>query len=306
VQAQDASAATLAVRVRSAGLTAADVEHARLGTRSVVRTWCMRGTLHLVATEDLGWLLTLLGPVFVEASRSRLTQLKLDEDTCAKGIRIIRNALAKQGPLIRHELARQLAPRGINTVGQAPIHLIGQAALQGIVCLGPDRGAKPTYVLIENWIGRQRAMSPDAARAELAHRYLNAYGPAGPHDLAAWSGLTIREARTAWKFIVDQLIEVEVAGRPAWMLKTQAAWLDEPPARHPIVRLLPSFDTYLLGYSSRDLAVAPRRAAAGGSGRQAARQRDALLFAAGESFTSRVSKPVRPTSANAACACCRI
>src|SRR5919202_160971 len=56
VQAQDPAAAALAVRARGAGLTAAGVERARVEERSVVRTWCMRGTLHLVATEDLGWL----------------------------------------------------------------------------------------------------------------------------------------------------------------------------------------------------------------------------------------------------------
>src|SRR5690348_15779445 len=65
LQAQDLRAATLAIRVRSAGLVAADVEHARLQERSVIRTWGLRGTLHLLATEDLSWLLPLIGPTFV-------------------------------------------------------------------------------------------------------------------------------------------------------------------------------------------------------------------------------------------------
>jgi len=63
------------------------------------------------------------------------------------------------------------------------------------------------------------------------------------------------KTRAAWQNIADQLIEVEISGRPAWMLKTCAAWLDEPPANAPTVRLLPRFDTYLLGYQNRDLAV---------------------------------------------------
>src|SRR4051812_21085241 len=61
MQAQEAPAAALAVRARSQGLTAAGVEAARVAARAVVRTWAMRGTLHLVATADLGWLLALLG-----------------------------------------------------------------------------------------------------------------------------------------------------------------------------------------------------------------------------------------------------
>ncbi|HET7639587.1 MAG TPA: crosslink repair DNA glycosylase YcaQ family protein, partial [Ktedonobacteraceae bacterium] len=103
IQAQEAPAAALAVRVRSTGLVATDIERARVEDRSVIRTWGPRGTLHLLATEDLGWLLPLLGPVFVAGARRRREELGLDEDTCVRGIRIISNILAHQGPLIRAE-----------------------------------------------------------------------------------------------------------------------------------------------------------------------------------------------------------
>ena len=74
----------------------------------------------------------------------------------------------------------------------------------------------------------------------------------------AWSGLPVSKIRAAWQHIADQLIEVEVAGSPAWMLKSQPALLDEPQPRSPIVCLLPYFDTYLLGYQNRDLCVPPQ------------------------------------------------
>src|SRR5579859_2204355 len=109
IQAQDTSAAPLAVRVRSVGLMVTDVEYARVRERSVVRTWGPRGTLHLLAAEDLSWLLSLLGPVFVAGSRRRRTELGLDEDTCTRGIRIIRNVLGNHGPSTRAELVEQLA-----------------------------------------------------------------------------------------------------------------------------------------------------------------------------------------------------
>src|SRR6266699_3704811 len=104
LQSQDAFAATLAVRVRSAGLVAADVEHARIQERSVVRTWGLRGTLHLLATEDLSWLLPLIGPTFVALDRRRRAELGLDEDTCRRGIQIIRQVLSSRGPLTRDKL----------------------------------------------------------------------------------------------------------------------------------------------------------------------------------------------------------
>jgi uncharacterized protein YcaQ len=260
VQAQDAPAAALAVRARSTRLTVADVERARVQERSIVRTWCMRGTLHLVAADDIGWLLPLFGPIFAKADRRRRAQLGLDDDASAKGVRVIREALARQGPLTRAEIAKELTRRGVPAEGQATIHLIGLAALQGIVCQGPDRNAKPAYTLLDDWIDRGRALPANTAQAELARRYLDAYGPAGPDDLAHWSGLPIGEARAAWKLVAGELIEVKVTGQPAWMLKSRAAWLSRPPTRSPIVRLLPSFDTYLLGYRSRDLALSPEYA----------------------------------------------
>ena len=89
IQAQEVPAAALAVRVRSVGLVAANVEHARVQEHSVARTWGLRGTLHLLAAEDLSWLLPLLGPVFIAGGWRRRAELGLDEETCAKGIRII-------------------------------------------------------------------------------------------------------------------------------------------------------------------------------------------------------------------------
>ncbi len=258
--AQDPSAPALAVRARCSGLVAADVERARVQERSTVRTWCMRGTLHVLATEDINWLLPLLGPIFVRSDERRRLELGLDEDTCVRGMRVMQEALSGRGPLTRAELVDELGIRGIRLVGQAAPHLIARAALQSLICLGPDRGTKPTYVLLEDWIGRAPAPSREAGLAELARRYLGAYGPAGPDDLAAWSGLPIGEARRACGLISRQLAEVEVAGRPAWTLVERGGGRDEEAFSPPTVRLIPGFDPYLLGYRTRELVVAPRYA----------------------------------------------
>jgi len=261
IQAQDTSAATLAVRVRSVGLVATDVEQARVHHRTIIRTWGPRGTLHLLASDDIGWLLSLFGPVFVAGDRRRREELGLDEEVCARGIHIIRNVLANQGPLTRAELFEQLADQGIHLEGQARPHLLGRAALEGLICLGPDRGTEPTYVLQKDWIDQEYTghdLSEDEAYAELTRRYLSAYGPATPGDQAVWSGLPISKTRAAWQRIENELLEVETASSPIWILKTYEEWLDELPADIPIVRLLPRFDIYLLGYQKRDLAVSPQ------------------------------------------------
>src|SRR6266568_6889986 len=263
IQAQDASAATLAVRPRSVGLAVTDVEQAQVHDRSIIRTWGPSGTLHMLASDDIGWLLPLLGPVFVAGDRRRREELGLSEDMCVRGMRIIRNVLSNQGPLTRTELIEHLATNGIRLEGQARPHLLARAALEGLICLGPDRGTEPTYVLLNDWIDHDRtghSLSEDEAYAELTRRYLSAYGPATPGDQAAWSGLPLSKTRAAWQGIEDGLLEVETASSRAWMLKTHEERLVELPADIPIVHLLPRFDIYLLGYQKRDLAVQPQYA----------------------------------------------
>src|SRR5690348_17482238 len=109
IQAQDTRAAELAIRVRSVGIVTADVEQARIQDRSIIRTWGPRGTLHLLATEDVGWLLSLLGPVFIAGDSRRRAELGLDEETCVTLIAVLRDMLANHGPLTRAELVEQLA-----------------------------------------------------------------------------------------------------------------------------------------------------------------------------------------------------
>lgn len=258
IQAQELPSAALAIRVRTTGLVATDVELARIEERSVIRTWGLRGTLHLLATEDTGWLLPFLGPVFIAGDRRRRVELGLDEETCARAIHILRDILANQAPLTRAELVEQLANHSIRLEGQARPHLLSCAALEGVICFGPNRGTEPTYVLLNDWLSQKdigHPLSEDAAYRELTRSYLHAYGPATPEDQAMWSGLSLRKTRAAWQHLADELLEVNIAGSSAWMLKSHAAWLDELSPSASIVHLLPRYDIYLLGYQNRDLAV---------------------------------------------------
>lgn len=267
LQAQDAAAVTLSVRPRSHNLTAADVKQAIEVERSVVRTWAMRGTLHLVAADDLGWMLSLFGPVFSKGTRRRRLELGLDDALSEKAVQAIDEILAASGPLTRAELAEQLDARGIPTAGQAIAHAVGYAAMQGVLCFGPDRNGKPTYARLDDWVKRPPAPSQEEALHELVRRYLAAYGPATTADLAAWSGLPMVQVRQAWESIAGEVLEVEIDDRLAWMLQAHAERLEGRPPQGPIVRLLPAFDTYLLGYASRDWMLEPayaKRVNAGG------------------------------------------
>ncbi|HEY0492355.1 MAG TPA: winged helix DNA-binding domain-containing protein [Candidatus Dormibacteraeota bacterium] len=256
LQAQLLSAAYLGVRVRSRGLLVDDISRALARDRSIVRSWLFRGTLHLVAADDLRWLVRLLGPVFARGSGSRQAQLGLTGDIKARGVNALRRILAGAGPLTRGELVDRLSSAGIvlDPKSQAPIHLIRLAALQGILCLGPDRpDGKQTYVLLDDWVPASKGIKREAALAELALRYFRAYGPATIDDLAAFSGLTLSEAREAALLTRADLAHVTVAAKPAFIARqTDTSLVGNT---HVATRLLPAFDTYLLGYRRRDLAV---------------------------------------------------
>jgi hypothetical protein len=267
LQAQEPEAAALGVRARSTGLVLADVEKARLEQRTVVRTWGWRYTLHLLEAEDFGWWLPLFGPVNIQGSRSRRAELGLDAETGEQGSKLVRQVLAEHGPLTRASLVSKLSQRGLSLGGQAVPHLLGYTASQGHLCLGPDSGSEPTYVLVEDWLPTRPAvnLSGEAAYRELVLRYLSAYGPADQDDMLRWSGLPARELKAAWKACASRLVEVDYAGRRLWLLPGKLEELEEK--AQPVVKLLPRYDNFLLGYLNRDALLSPefsRRINAGG------------------------------------------
>lgn len=228
VQAQDGRAARLAVRARTSGATASTVD-AAIARREVVCTWAMRGTLHLLAAEDIRWIVALLGPRFVARTAGRRRQLGLDDATCARGVDALRDVLSASSPLTRAELVTGLAERGLrlDPKSQAPAHLVGYAAMLGVVCRGPEAPAgEPTYVLLDDWLGEQPPVSDDAALARLAERYLAGFGPAAPEDFAAWSGLPVGRARQGFAALDRRLTPASRRGESGFLLSA-----DVPPNR---------------------------------------------------------------------------
>jgi hypothetical protein len=240
VQAQDLRSAKLALRARTEGLAAADVDRALSRDRSLVVAWLCRGTLHLVSPDDYPWVLSLTAPTRMANSRRRLAQEGVSPDDAARAMDVIGRALADEGPLIRSQLAERLEAEGIRTQGQAAAHLAMLSALRGISVLGPLTENGQAFVLTRDWLGEQPSPPDrDTALKELARRYLAAHAPATDADLAAWSGLPLRDARAG----LSAVSHVE----------------PDPPERiEP--RLLPAFDPYLLGWKDRSFAVPAKHA----------------------------------------------
>lgn len=226
LQAQDVRAAEFAARNR--GLSA-------LG----VRTWAMRGTLHLLHPEDAGWVVGLLGPRFIAAGKRRRDQLGLDDELCERALGALQEILRE--PRDRAGIVRALGECGIvlDPKSQAPAHLMAFAAHRGVV----RRGVDDLYALADFADHEPRGLG------ELFRRYLGAYGPASVEDFASWSGLRLAEVR---RVVLDGVSETGFG-----LVLDGVA-----PARSVrAVALLGHFDTYLLGYRDRSLALPPEFAA---------------------------------------------
>jgi hypothetical protein len=244
VQGQDSRGFRLAVRARTEGLTAVDVERALGEDRSLLVTWLNRGTLHLVRSEDYPWLQALTTPPLLSSSVRRLRQEGVSEAKAERAVATIERALGDEGPLTRVELRERIDAAGVRTDGQAMIHLLFLAALRGIAVRGPMIGKQHAYVLVRDWLGEAPPIDREKALAELARRYLVGHQPATDRDLAKWAGLPLRDARAGLQAIGSELEEGE--GGLVGLAKRPAAEKLPPP------RLLGAFDPVLLGWTSRE------------------------------------------------------
>jgi hypothetical protein len=208
-----------------------------------VVTWVNRGTLHFVCPEDVHWLVALTGPTQANAVRRRLALDGIEPARAERAIRTIARALADDGPLTRGQLVERT---GIE--GQAFIHVAFAAAYRGVMVRGPLAGRRHAYVRTEDWIGPPpRRVDRDASLAELARRYLAAFGPATESDLAYWSGLPKRDARAGLQAIAKELTEHDDG---LVDLKKRRAAPDRAPSK-----LLALWDNYLLGWKDRSFQI---------------------------------------------------
>ena len=264
-QAQDVYAGPQQFRSRSRKLTAAEVARARTDDRSLLRTWVMRMTIHLIPTEDAAWWLPLFEPGIERWSRRRLEQLGLTRAKQDRALRVIANALAEDGPMTRSEARERVAAAGIELNQQTGMHIALSSVVSGIACLGPDRGAQVCLVRREDWLGKLRRLDRGKALAELARVYTRAFAPASERDLAYWSGLGLRDVRAGLESIASEIEEVRVGEET---LLAPRGGLPRLP-RTGQVRMLGNFDTYLLGWKDRSFSVAGEHALhvkAGGGG----------------------------------------
>jgi hypothetical protein len=225
VQAQDLRAAALALRSRVPGLTRSAISAAPL-----LRTWTVRGTVHLIATSDRPWLHALFAKRNLRVFGARFERFGIAEEVNAMRRDVVE--LCAELPRDRPSLLAALVERGHPSLEQGPINtFVPWLSAQGLIvtdATGLLHAADPPP-----------AVDPDEALAILGARYRAGYGPCDAHDLAKWSSLPITQARRALEHAGPQN-DID-----AWPTD------DTPPCL-----LLAAFDTLMLGYRTREPFVA--------------------------------------------------
>ena len=260
MQGQDLLASLWAVGIRS-GATLPQVE-AGFNAGDLIRSWPMRGTLHVVAAEDIGWIQKLTTPSLLGPSlQRRWGQLGLTAAVAEQARTLALDILQGGTALGRDDFLVGMANRGLAVEAQWKYHLTWYLSQTGTLVFGPLVDGEHQLVLADEWIKHPRLLEGDDALAELAFRYVSSHGPVAVEDFSWWCGLGKRKVCSALALAGDRLVsDQDEDGRTLWfspeLLDTASP--DEPES----IRLLPAFDEHLLGYADRsamvDRAYAPR------------------------------------------------
>jgi hypothetical protein len=254
LQAQDLASVSWSLGIRLPGFTADDV-HAALERREALRTWPMRGTVHLIPPRDAHWMLDVLGARALAGAAARRAYLGLSDEVAERAVEVLGAALAEAGRLTRAQCLEVLADAGISAAGQFGYHLLWYASQRGVTCIGPNIGKEQTFVLLDDWAPEPHRPDRDEALGTIALRYFRSHGPTTRQDFAGWIGLPATDTKRGIAAAGAQLAAVQVAGREMYL---DPALLDAPatePADDDEVLLLPGFDEYLLGFKDRSLML---------------------------------------------------
>lgn len=260
VQGQDLPGALTSVALRVAGGTREQVV-AALASGQIVRSWPMRGTLHLVPGPDLGWMLAVTAPRMIHTGAARRQQLGIDESTI-EAAREIAVEVVRGRAVPRKELLGAWSQAGLGAHPQAGVHLLGQLCQEALLVLGQMSGNEQLVVLLAEHVPEPVERERADGLVELARRYFTSHGPATERDLARWASLNLGDARAGIAGARAELECLEVDGVEHLMAPGLPDLLAEHRAEARRMMLLPGFDELILGYADRSFIVPPAHAEA--------------------------------------------
>ena len=258
LQAQLLSAAELALSARVAGLTQESIREALWVTKTLVRSWTVRGTIHVIPADDLHLWMAALGTRRQWETKEWLERQCL---TAKEAIAVFDAVVAAVGARgsTRAEIADAVAGR-LGTKFRPKIasgwgELLAPVMYMGQLCFGPTVGPNVTFVRADRWVGKPKRIDPDEAWRELVRRFLRAYGPTTLDGLSRWFGLKPAAALPILRSLEPDAAAVTLEGRKAWMLTRRET---ASARRVSSVRLLAQYDCYVIGSHPRETIIDER------------------------------------------------
>ena len=246
IQAQDFAMAKWAVGVRLPG-SSDKLVTAAINNAEIIRTHLLRPTWHFVSADDIYWLLQLTAPQIKSSMKSRNKELGLTEAVFDKSNKVLINTLSGRKNLTREELKKEFEIAKINTSNNRLSHLLMEAELDGIVCSGEIKGKKQTYAILPERVQNKKVFSKEESLAELANRYFSSHGPAALKDFVWWSGLPVKEAKSALELVKSNLIHEIFNSEIYWLSGSSSISHNSQKSIH----LLPGYDEYIISYKDR-------------------------------------------------------
>ncbi len=249
MQAQDYGMAKWGIGVRLQGGTDAGIE-AAIDEGKILRTHVLRPTWHLVAAEDLRWMMELTGPRLRGTLNANNKRMELTEAVFGKCNKIIAKALGERH-MTRKELMAVLQQNKIDTDDLRSSHIMFRAEIDGVVCSGARVGRENSYALFDERAPVSKKKDRSEAVGELFRRYITSHGPATLHDFVWWSGLTLGDARMGLEMNKAKLESIISEGKTWWFTGGGMPTGLEKKTAH----LLPAFDEYMVSYKDRSASL---------------------------------------------------
>ena len=276
-QAQLLLAGEMSLWARVKRIELSDLDTAIWKHRTLAKAWCMRRTMFLVPSEDLALFVRgsalraereirwVLGKGVPSAKLEKLVSgvlRALDEPITQSALAV--RVAKSMGYKVRYKAGgvgwgnkKKVPWVDFGTLALPASYLLHLAGARGVYCSGPNMGNESTFVRADRWIPDWKDVPQERAERELVRRYLSAFGPSTVSDYTIWTGMTAVDAKRVWSLEEDGMVPVDVEGWRASVLRTDLRGLTEAHLDGPQVRLLPFFDSFLLGHRSHRNIVGP-------------------------------------------------
>jgi len=256
VQAQVISSAYLQLWARNHSLPRGEIETALWQSRTLVKTSLLRQTLHLIPAEEFSLYIAALKPSRMAGALRLMSKFGIAREEAQALTVLIMDALSA-GPLGRPAITAAVRPKVSKRVRswmENVWSIVRVPVAEGLICYGRGESKEVSFIRVDRWLPdlKSKPISESEAQRILFRKYLRAYGPATLTDFSHWSGIPMSEVKPIYTLVEPELVEIPGARKCSFLLREDVAVLSRSSETRSCIRLLPSFDTYLLAHRAKD------------------------------------------------------